>query len=79
MNYWQKKIDKNHFEMRKLWFKVKTPFQLNKTVFYQTHPDLKLEGIRPTLARINSYGLLDIISENSVILDIGGNTGFMSM
>jgi len=65
--------------MRKIWFTVKTPFQLNKTVFYQTHPELKLEGIRPTLARINSYGLLDMISENSEILDIGGNTGFMSM
>ena len=74
-----KKIDKDHFEMRKIWFTVKTPFQLNKTVFYQTHPELKLEGIRPTLARINSYGLLDMISENSEILDIGGNTGFMSM
>lgn len=49
--------------------------------FYQS-----LEGVvsdsearRPTKERLKNYGVLDILDENSKVLDIGSNCGFISL
>lgn len=79
IDFRRKRIDRLHFDIYKLWFSEKTPFQLNKSLFYQTHPELRIQGIRPTIARVSTYGLLRELNTTSRVLDIGGNTGFFSL
>jgi len=72
------KIDKFHYEIRKQWLFQDNQFG-NIFGFYQTHPELNIQGYRPTLSRINNYGLLNYLCEGDEVLDIGGNVGFFSM
>ena len=46
---------------------------------YQTHPKVNVPGLRPTLSRVNNYGLLEYVSKSDKVMDIGGNVGFFSM
>lgn len=47
--------------------------------FYQSYPPLLISGDRPTDYRIEKYGLLRYLSNDSKVLDIGCNCGFMDM
>lgn len=60
-----------------LWFKLNPNFNKG-IILYQTHPQLNLIGIRPTLSRINNYKIFDSITTETKVLDIGGNIGFFS-
>ncbi|MCR5344932.1 MAG: class I SAM-dependent methyltransferase [Lachnospiraceae bacterium] len=46
--------------------------------FYQTLPQLGIDGVRPTDLRIEEYGLKEIVSGKKVI-DIGCNCGFLDI
>jgi SAM-dependent methyltransferase len=46
---------------------------------YQSWEDLDINGQRPTEARFSIYGLADIITKDSTVLDLGSNVGFMSL
>lgn len=70
-------IDDFHYFIRKEWVKIIKDFG-SWNYFYQTHPNLNISGVRPTISRINNYKLLSYINSESVILDIGCNTGFVS-
>lgn len=48
------------------------------TKFYQTHPQINVPGVRPTLSRINNYQLLDFLDKNYYVLDVGGNVSMFS-
>lgn len=70
-------IDDYHYFVKKEWVSTEKEFGLWNH-FYQTHPKLDINGVRPTISRINNYKLLNYINKESVILDIGCNTGFVS-
>lgn len=46
---------------------------------YQSFERLNLDGDRPTVYRIEQYGLKDYLLPNSRVLDIGCNTGFLDL
>lgn len=70
-------IDDYHYFIKSEWVKSRKEFGLWDH-FYQTHPKLNITGVRSTISRINNYKLLSYINKESVILDIGCNTGFVS-
>lgn len=70
-------IDDYHYFIKKEWVSTEKEFGL-WNYFYQTHPKLDINGVRPTISRINNYKLLNYINNQSVVLDIGCNTGFVS-
>lgn len=70
-------IDDFHYDIKKEWVSFKKHFGLWDH-FYQTHPKLNISGVRPTISRLNNYKLFDYINNQSVVLDIGCNTGFLS-
>ena len=47
--------------------------------FYQSSEELGISGSRDTVARFERYGLVDVLEEDMVVLDIGCNIGFFSM
>lgn len=47
--------------------------------FYQSFEQIGLTGIRPTLYRIEKYGLKDFLQKGQDVLDIGCNAGFLDM
>jgi|688.fasta_scaffold42219_4 2-polyprenyl-3-methyl-5-hydroxy-6-metoxy-1,4-benzoquinol methylase len=47
--------------------------------FYQNFPTLDLPGTRDCLLRMREYRCEEFIHENDILLDIGCNTGFLSM
>ena len=47
--------------------------------FYQRYPSLGIPGTRPTEVRLEYYGLVDVLSIEQNILDIGCNCGFFDM
>jgi len=53
--------------------------QFGRGEFYQSLPELGIEGQRSTSKRYEIYGLNDIISAKSKVLDIGCNCGFFSL
>lgn len=70
-------IDDWHYSIKREWVSKRKQFGLWDH-FYQTHPKLSLNGVRPTVSRINNYKLTNYIDDDSVVLDIGCNTGFFS-
>jgi len=52
---------------------------LGRGDFYQSCPLLKLTGQRSTLHRLEKYSIESVINANSQLLDIGCNTGFISL
>jgi SAM-dependent methyltransferase len=48
-------------------------------LFYQSLPMLGIKGERPTDVRIREYGLLQIVKQDSYVLDIGCNLGFIDL
>lgn len=70
-------IDDYHYFIKKKWVSTEKQFGV-WNYFYQTHPKLDINGVRPTISRINNYKLLNYINNQSVVLDIGCNTGFVS-
>lgn len=46
---------------------------------YQSLELIGLKGMRPTLYRLNKYGLREFLTESDTVLDIGCNTGFIDM
>ena len=70
-------IDDFHFSIRRDW--VNKPKQYGLwDYFYQTHPSLNINGVRPTVTRLNNYKIFEHINQDSTILDVGCNTGFIS-
>lgn len=49
------------------------------TELYQSFPDIKVEGSRPTDIRIKEYGLLELLDSKQDVLDIGCNLGFLDI
>lgn len=47
--------------------------------FYQSFERIGLEGIRPTLYRIEKYGIEQYLNKSQKVLDIGCNVGFIDM
>lgn len=47
--------------------------------FYQSFEQIGLTGTRPTLYRVEKYGIKDFLDKNQDVLDIGCNTGFLDM
>lgn len=47
--------------------------------FYQSFEKIGLEGTRPTLYRIERYGIEEFLDKKQEVLDIGCNTGFLDM
>jgi SAM-dependent methyltransferase len=70
-------IDDYHFSIRRDWVNKPKQFGL-WDYFYQTHPSLNINGVRPTITRLNNYKIFEYINQGSTILDIGCNTGFIS-
>lgn len=70
-------IDEFHYSIMRDWVITKKTFG-KWNLFYQTNPMIRVEGVRPTISRINNYRLLDYINNDSIVLDIGSNTGFLS-
>jgi len=68
-----------YYEIKKLWIASQPTFGGNRKLFYQTHPELDLMGVRPTISRLKNYELFSYISSESVCLDLGSNTGFFSL
>lgn len=77
-SYQLRLIDYFHYSIKRDWLKSR---QLVGTweYFYQTHPKIDVNGVRPTISRFNTYRLLDYLTKDSKILDIGSNTGFFSL
>ncbi len=70
-------IDDYHYSIRRDWVNKPKQFGL-WDYFYQTHPSININGVRPTVTRLNNYGIFEYINQDSTILDIGCNTGFIS-
>lgn len=70
-------IDDFHYQIQRTWVIKRKRFGLWNN-FYQTHPKLKFNGVRPTISRINNYKLLEYVDDKSIVLDIGCNTAFFS-
>jgi SAM-dependent methyltransferase len=66
------------YEVKLLLYKKKLPFS-HSHYLYQTHPDIKMRGLRPTLSRFNNYKLDSLISKNTKVLDVGSNVGLFSL
>ena len=47
--------------------------------FYQSFQPLGIKGLRDSSFRIKKYGLQDFITDNTSVLDIGCNIGFLDM
>ena len=70
-------IDEYHFEIKRDWVSKEKQFGTWE-YFYQTHPQLEIKGVRPTLSRLNNYGLFEYVDNKSTLLDIGCNSCFLS-
>ena len=55
------------------------PQAFGRGEFYQGHEDWNLPGQRPTLARLQAYGLEDMLPPRANVLDIGCNIGLMGL
>jgi len=69
-------IPKFEFELREQF--LNTVEQFGKTDFYQNYPPLKISGLRSSVCRFNTYELSNYFTNNTSVLDIGGNIGFFS-
>jgi len=70
-------IDKFEYKIMKEY--LQSYEQFGEQIFYQTHPNIKLKGVRPTLCRYSMYGLEKYLNKNMEILDVGSNIGFFSL
>ena len=68
----------NNYEKLKSIYNKKEQFFGNGN-FYQNFPTLDLPGTRDCLLRMKEYRCEEFIHENDILLDIGCNTGFLSM
>jgi 2-polyprenyl-3-methyl-5-hydroxy-6-metoxy-1,4-benzoquinol methylase len=68
----------NNYERLKAIYDKKQQF-FGSGNFYQNFPTLKLPGTRDCNLRMEKYRCSEFINENDIALDIGCNTGFLSM
>lgn len=70
--------DSSEFIMYQKLLSNKLPFS-HSHFFYQTHPDLNIRGLRPTVSRYNNYRLGNYLTQSSKVLDVGSNLGLFSL
>jgi len=73
------RIDNFHKSIYLIWLKKPRGFSTSGLYFYQSHPEINILAVRPSLSRLNNYNLISYLSPEFQVLDIGSNVGFFSM
>ena len=74
-----KKLHKDLNKLRKQQVESWNSFVYCKGYFYQGYKRVGIHGIKPTEARMKSYDVYDFFNANGRVLDIGSNSGFLSI